>query len=326
MLPSTEDIERTLATSLELALELAFGAPGAREQAKRAGLVLRALCARPVGVNAELPYAVVFARTDAPLTPAGQPSGLTALRVNPDDAAVPDSLPCTLADLDQHAKALSDTGDVYLIYTRTSLGQHFYVKGRPVQVAAYMEPSVFAHGTHHDLVSALDEYHRKVARNSICGYLTQSWTKTKKGQSVFAPGPEKFMRDSLWSFLRTRLSSHVVDREFTVGARKPVDVAVDWKNALRKAFIEVKWLGRALGRGGRVYRRNEDRAVTGAVQLRDHYVEPYLQEHPGLDLVGYLALFDARDDRTVPIQYPADIVAHARIRLESPWETNPPKS
>jgi hypothetical protein len=325
MLPSTEDVERSLATSLELALELAFGAPGAREQAKRAGLVLRALCARPVGVSAELPHAVVFARTDASLNPAGQ-SGLESLRVNPDDAAVADSLPCTLADLDQYAKTLSETGDVFLVYTRTSLGQHFYVKGRAVQVAAYMEPSIFAHGTHHDLVSALDEYQRKVAKHSICGYLTQSWAKTKKGQSVFAPAPEKFMRDSLWSFLRTRLSNHVVDREFTVGAKKPVDVVVDWKNALRKAFIEVKWLGRALKRGGQLYRRNEDRAVTGAMQLRDHYVEPYLQEHPDLDLVGYLALFDARDDRTVPIHYPADIVAHARIRLESPWEMNPPTS
>jgi hypothetical protein len=321
ILPSIEDLTVHITQNLELSLEKALGSAAAPLQAERTHRFLSKIAAAAASSGKPVPVAVVFSRTDINLVPQPYIGPLVpALLVKPDDSMQDIELPCALATLDEFAKTTSsDEKGIFLIYVRSSIGQSCYVSGRRIIVATYSEPCVFLHGTHHDLRAALEEYGRVVAKASDCAYLTRCWPR--KGQYLLCKKPERHMRDSLWNFLRRRLSSHLVDREFTVKAKKPVDVVVDWKNAKRKAFVEIKWLGKS-ATTTTVYR--PPRAVEGARQLRDNYVEPYLSEHHDLDLIGYLAVFDARKDRTKKIVYPSDVSSHQRIRLENDWETNPP--
>src|SRR6266496_1539431 len=306
---SPDDIAHSINSSIELALARAQGFERAGIAAERVGKLLRAISADAELKRWELPRIVVF--TSQPERyPAGG-DGIDALIVGPDDsssAAKIDVAP----DVDSWAARESEAEGAQAIFTRTRLGQTLWAGGGKLVLATAPDPCVFATGSHRDLADALDTYGKVVARKSMCGHLSQCW-KDPAGR-VFVRAPEAYMRDSLWQYLRTTLRFYVVDREFTVGAEKPVDVMVDWQQGGQRAFVEVKWLGRSETATGNVYAHGNPRAVDGAVQLRDRYVEPYLKEHPDARLLGYLAVFDARAVAE-QLTFPTELTADVRLRL-----------
>lgn len=238
-----------------------------------------------------------------------------------DDSWYLTTVVCSQASIDKWAKVATTKG-VAIAYTRTTIGQSLYVAGERRSVSQAEQPSVFSHHTFFDLDNAIAAYAKEVVAHSECGHLKQTWhTRSPK---VLRGAPESFMRDSLWYFLKIRLRNHHVQREYTVKADKPVDICVTWLRSSRTAFIEVKWLGKALSKNKKMYSNGPKAAKEGAVQLRDRYVKRHLIEHPDLDLLGYLATFDARTNRSKPVVFGADLSQNAKLRLDHVMEMEPP--
>lgn len=102
------------------------------------------------------------------------------------------------------------------------------------------------------------------------------------------------MQVSLKEYLSSSLRGVDVVREYNLGASKPVDVRVYWKEANRAALIELKWLGqskRANGDLSTAYANG--RGNDGLVQLKE-YMDMANQDTPTCITKGYLVIIDGR--------------------------------
>ena len=238
-----------------------------------------------------------------------------------DDEWVEETISCSQASIDRWALKATTMGAA-VVYCRSSTGQSLCVAGHRREIASSPTPCVFSHDTYFDLNEALGAYKIETVTRSECPYLQSAWHDTEK--RILVEGPEKHMRNSLWYFLKLRLRHHDVEREFTVKAEKPVDICVAWRSSIKKAFVEVKWVGKARPSSGKVYSRSPADARAGAEQLRDRYVNPYKAENPDVTLIGYLAVFDARKTKKKPISFTAELTADPLLRLDYIWVMEPP--
>ncbi len=102
------------------------------------------------------------------------------------------------------------------------------------------------------------------------------------------------MQLSLKEYLSSSLRGVDVVREYTLGATKPVDVRVYWKEANRAALIELKWLGQSKKLNGELSTAYANgRGNDGLVQLKE-YMDLANQDAPTCITKGYLIIIDGR--------------------------------
>lgn len=309
--PPNENVQRK--TVLELALAKEY--EGAEEaETRRIRSHIDEVVKQAEDNDEDVPCAIVFCESENAI-PSGE--GVRAAVVDEHDEITITSTDCKLGGLDGWAKQRTLEDRVRLIFVRSRAGQAFVLNGERYEVSEKKDPCVFSPGTFYELDKALNEYEEEIARYSNCGHLVQAWQD--RGEYILVAGPEKKLRDSLWSFLRIRLRDHQVDREFTVGATHPVDVVVTWTRSARIALIEVKWMGQATTST----RQGPADAEGGAEQLRDKYLEPYIQEHDDQRPRGYLATFDCRKNARKFPGFCDELENDDRLHLEYIFDTNP---
>lgn len=317
MLPSFADLQVTISSSLELAMELAYGPIASSSRVSRITQLLRRLVADSVVTNIPVPSAVFFSRIDHPRT---SNVGLVLTTISTDDRVLVEHHPCTLATLDEYAAATSrDIDSTFAVYTRTTAGQHFYVAGKAIRLADYYEPCIFLHGTHYDLHDALVDYGTNVAPSSDCGHLRQCWEREQAPR--LSTGVQQRMRDSLGHFLSHRLRNHVVDKGFAIDDIGKVDISVEWKNARRRGFVSVDWLGE----GADVDRSDASLVSGNSTRLLNESLVPYRTAHSDVELLGYITVFDARTDKSVQVAIEEPQGQGPLLRSNYIWAMNPPK-
>jgi hypothetical protein len=119
------------------------------------------------------------------------------------------------------------------------------------------------------------------------------------------------MRESLYLYLRQRLSSHIVSKH--LGPHP--DITVDWKSSSRKGFVAIEWLGVST-----VEARTDVALITQqADALRDRCVVPFCDDHADVEVLGYLTVFDARNDN---LEVVASSDMSEKLRLDR-WHMSP---
>ena len=117
--------------------------------------------------------------------------------------------------------------------------------------------------------------------------------RAEKRQTLFKPGPEETMRNSLTNYLKNVLPNAEVRPEQVVDDSHPVDIKVTWMLTSKLALIEIKWLGKSLNDGGNFVTYTDARAREGAQQL-NHYLDGNQQQAPAHTTMGYLVVIDGR--------------------------------
>ncbi len=322
MTPLLEGYMNACRGNLQFLLHQA-GDDDAEAETKRAVKLIRQAVEELEDANKPIPQIVVLTGEDdsVPDLSYGAVKCPVLVIRRSDDGWAERTIICSQASIDKWALTATTMGAA-VVYCRSSTGQALCVDGHRREIASSPTPCVFSHDTYFDLNQALAAYKMETVARSECPYLQSAWHDT--AEWILVAGPEKHMRNSLWYFLKHRLRHHDVDREFTVKAEKPVDVCVTWRSSIKKAFIEVKWIGKARPGGGKVYSRTPADAQAGAEQLRDRYVNPYKAENPDVPLLGYLAVFDARKTRKKAVAFAAALTANPLLRLDYVWAMEPP--
>lgn len=322
MTPLLEGYMNACRGNLEVLLHLA-GDDCAEAETDRAVRLIRQAVSEFEDSNKPIPEIIVLTGEDdsIPSLSYGKEERTVLVIRRSDDGWTEQAVTCSRGSLDKWAVTATTMGAA-VVYVRSSAGQALCVRGLRREIASSPTPCVFSHDTYFDLNEALGAYEIEVAAKSECPFLQSAWHDALK--RILVAGPEEYMRDSLWHFLKNRLRHHDVDREFTVKAEKPVDVCVAWRSSNKKAFIEVKWLGKARPDSGKVYPRTPADAYAGAEQLRDRYVDPYRAENPGVTLLGYLAVFDARQSKKKGVVFDTALTANPTLRLNFVWNMEPP--
>jgi hypothetical protein len=147
------------------------------------------------------------------------------------------------------------------------------------------------------LTESLAHYSTEKILNSSCDHFKKSWADGK--QIYFKNKPEENMQISLREYLSSTLRSVEVTREFTLNAKKPVDIRVHWNSANRSALIEIKWLGVSLNEDASKISTSysNNRAVEGAKQLKE-YLDLATRDLPNIIIKGYLVVIDGRRKNT----------------------------
>lgn len=182
-----------------------------------------------------------------------------------------------------------------LIYIFDGNTEAILVKGTKSLIPRLIDsfPSAFAIPTFNVLEDALEHYKTKMVRHSSCKILSNVWNDSKR--IFLANAPEHTMRDSLTQFLKSCLRGDVEIRpEQVVDESHPVDIKVTWLFTNRLALIEIKWLGKSIGKNGKISNNHTDyRARQGAKQLAE-YLDSNKIQAPTQITRGYLVLIDAR--------------------------------
>ncbi len=183
-----------------------------------------------------------------------------------------------------------------LFYRFTNKSDHFYANGTQINVTnTFSCPSIFALQYHY-LQEALDKYKNEKIRYSSCEHFRGCWHD--ENRIFFKNGPEDTMQKSLKEFLNSSLRGVDVIREYTLGASKPVDIRVYWKEANRAALIELKWLGKSKRSDGELSTEySNSRAIDGIDQLKE-YLDLDSQDTPTCITKVYLAVVDGRRRNT----------------------------
>ena len=177
-------------------------------------------------------------------------------------------------------------------FTGHSQKETFKVNNTDVPIKnQYSCPSIFALQYHY-LEEALRDYHNERVRKVSCEHFRNCFTSSQ--YIYFRNKPENCMQKSLGEFLKSRLRGVNVDREFNLGASKPVDVRVYWREANRSALIELKWLGQSLKEDGNLGTSYANaRANDGMRQIKEYY-DMSVQDNPTIISKGYLVVIDGR--------------------------------
>lgn len=146
---------------------------------------------------------------------------------------------------------------------------------------------------YHYLDEALVKYKEEKIKYSSCSIFNECWFD-KATRIYLKQGPEEQMQISLKEFLDSSLRGVEVVREYNLGASKPVDVRVYWKEANRAALIELKWLGRSKKNDGTLSTKySNGRANQGLDQLKE-YLDLEGRDTPTVITKGYLVIIDGR--------------------------------
>jgi len=194
---------------------------------------------------------------------------------------------------------LLSTTDGFVAYKFLGAKQKevFVVNDREVSVKnKYSCPSIFAL-QYGKLDEALRFYSQSKIRTANCEIFRKCFYNNK--YIYFKSGPENCLQKSLREFLSTRIRGVDVVREYNLGASKPVDVRVHWREANRSALIELKWMGKSVKDDGSLNSGSHanSRGNDGMKQIKE-YLDLGKQDSPTVINKGYLVVIDAR--RKVP--------------------------
>lgn len=187
---------------------------------------------------------------------------------------------------------LLSTSNDFIAYVFENHTEYFMVNNKKINIQNnYSCPSIFAL-QYHELNEALLDYKNESIRKSSCELFKNCWDDSN--WIYLKNKPEDCMQISLKEFLRTRIRGVNVVREYTLGASKPVDVRVYWREANRAALIELKWMGQSLSNTGTIGTPYSNvRANDGMSQIKE-YIDLANSDSPTIITKGYLAVIDAR--------------------------------
>lgn len=182
--------------------------------------------------------------------------------------------------------------DQFIAYVYSNKKEKFIVNKQEVLIKnGYSCPSIFSLH-YHELNEALQDYKNERIRNVSCEHFKNAWDNNK--WIYFKNKPEEIMQLSLSEFLKSRIRGINTTREYPLGASKPVDIRVYWREANRAALIEVKWLGQSLKEDktlGTSY--SNSRAKDGVKQIKE-YIDLEKRDTPVIITKGFLIVIDGR--------------------------------
>lgn len=197
-----------------------------------------------------------------------------------------------ISDADLDGITSHDDNIIVYQYDGNRQVELFFVNGVPVSVQnPYSCPSIFAL-QYHDLNEALLNYHSKRIRTVSCELMKNCYAD--KDYIYLKNSPEDCMQVSLSEFLKGHLRGVDVNREFNLGASKPVDVRVYWKEANRSALIEVKWLGQSLNPDGTLGTKHSNGRVNDGMKQIKEYMDLSRGDNPDIITKAYLVVLDSR--------------------------------
>lgn len=183
-----------------------------------------------------------------------------------------------------------------LFYCYENKSEYFYANDRKIDISNNFNCSSIYALHYHYLNEALNDYKINKVLYSSCEILKTCWHD--RNRIFFKNKPEETMQKSLKDFLSIYLRGVDAVREYTLGARKPVDIRIYWKEANRAALIELKWLGKSKkddGKSSTGY--TNSRASEGIKQLKE-YIDLDAQDTPTCITKGYLVVIDGRRNGT----------------------------
>lgn len=182
-----------------------------------------------------------------------------------------------------------------LFYCYENESEYFYANNRKIDIPNKFNCSSIFALHYHYLNEALNDYKINKILYSSCEILKTCWHD--ENRIFFNNKPEETMQKSLKEFLSSSLRGVDAVREYTLGARKPVDVRIYWKEANKAALIELKWLGKSKNCDGEFSTEyTNSRAIDGIEQLKE-YLDLDAQDTPTCITKGYLVVIDARRKR-----------------------------
>lgn len=179
-----------------------------------------------------------------------------------------------------------------LFYCYENKSEYFYARTQKISIPnPYNCLSIFSL-QYHFLNDALNHYKIDKILHSSCEILKTCWYDEKR--IFFKNGPEETMQISLKEFLSSSLRGIDAVREYNLGASKPVDIRIYWKEANRAALIELKWLGKTKTEEGELSTSySNSRAIDGIEQLKE-YLDLGARDTPTCITKGYLVVIDGR--------------------------------
>ncbi len=193
---------------------------------------------------------------------------------------------------EKYINNLLETSTNFLAYVFEDKQEYFIVNKQKINIInKFRCPSIFALQYHY-LEEALNDYKNERVKNVSCELLKKCWNEEK--YIYFNNKPEACLQVSLSEYLKSNLRGVNVNREFNLGASKPVDVRVFWKEANRAALIELKWFGQSLNEKGRIGTSySNSRANVGMQQIKG-YIDLDNSDNPTVITKGYLVVIDGR--------------------------------
>jgi len=188
-----------------------------------------------------------------------------------------------------------------LFYLFKDNREYFYANSNEIEITFYPKGSRFA-TQFFKLEEVLSNYSIEKIRHSSCPIFTTAWFDENR---IFFKGggkdiPENIMQNSLSNYLKDNIRGIETEvlREYTLGASKPVDIRVHWKEANRAVLIELKWLGKSKKENGSIASRHYNgRANEGMVQLKE-YMDLENQDTPTCITKVVLVVIDGRRNNT----------------------------
>lgn len=180
-----------------------------------------------------------------------------------------------------------------IIYSYQNLSECFVANKTKIKIINRFDCASIYALQYHYLSEALLKYKEEKIRYSSCSIFQGSWFD-EATRIYFKQQPEKTMQTSLREFLDSSLRGVDVVREYNLGASKPVDVRVYWKEANRAALIELKWLGQSKTPQGVLSTAyTNGRGNDGLDQVKE-YMDLENQDTPTCITKGYLVIIDGR--------------------------------
>jgi hypothetical protein len=192
----------------------------------------------------------------------------------------------------------------FIFYCYESSSERFHVNGLDIPVRNETGCSSIYSLYYFRLAEELRRYSVERILNSSCEIFRTSWIDQRR--LFFRAKPEEIMQKSLKEFLSSSMRGVDVVREYNLGASKPVDIRVYWKDANRAALIEVKWFGKSMNSDESLATSYSNaRANDGSDQVKE-YLDLVAQDSPSVIAKGYLVVIDGRrkglkqDTRKIP--------------------------
>lgn len=178
-----------------------------------------------------------------------------------------------------------------LFYHYSNDKEFFSINNNKIDILHYFRCSSIYALHYKALWDALESYKIDKIRKSSCSEFAKCWNDDNR--MFFKPGPEDTMQVSLEQHLKSCLREVDIVREYNLGASKPVDIRVSWKEASKAALIELKWIGKSKNSAGNLITYTDSRANDGAVQIKE-YLDLDDVDTPTSVTKGVLVIVDGR--------------------------------
>jgi hypothetical protein len=201
-----------------------------------------------------------------------------------------DALPVAWQNIEaEHVFESTET----IVYTYNNNKESFFVNNVTIPIINRFDCASIYALQYHYLNEALLRYKEEKIRYSSCAIFHDSWFD-QATRLFFVQQPEEIMQVSLREFLHSALRGVDVVREYNLGASKPVDIRVYWKEANRAALIEIKWLGESKDKSGELSTEySNGRGNDGLDQLKE-YMDLENKDTPTCITKVYLIIIDGR--------------------------------